>query len=141
MLLVGATIGRPSVISAEISGRAMHAPTKSKLISSDFLTNPSVTDKPCQLLYRGAKYSFCRHFVSLPLEGKPCKIISSHQRTPSVSFSLRLGHVAALTVHRTVIHYRADTSLPYRGAKYSFCCPWVDVGIDPLRIVHLLNLS
>ena len=34
--------------------------------------------------------------------------------------SLRLGHATALTVHRTVIHYRADTSLPYRGAKDRF---------------------
>ena len=37
-------------------------------------------------------------------------------RTSRDSVSLRLGHVAALTVHRTVIHYRADTALPYRGA-------------------------
>ena len=26
--------------------------------------------------------------------------------------SLRLGHATALTVHRTVIHYRVDTALP-----------------------------
>ena len=45
---------------------------------------------------------------------------SNFLQNPSVSFadsvSLRLGHVAALTVHRTVIHYRADTALPYKGA-------------------------
>ena len=27
-------------------------------------------------------------------------------------FSLRLGHLTALTVRRTVIHYRSDASLP-----------------------------
>ena len=31
--------------------------------------------------------------------------------------SLRLGHVAALTVHRTVIHYRVDTALPLESFK------------------------
>ena len=29
--------------------------------------------------------------------------------------SLRLGHISALTVHRTVIHYRNAASLPSRG--------------------------
>ena len=33
------------------------------------------------------------------------------------SVSLRLGHGAALTCHRHVIHYRAAASLPKRGAK------------------------
>ena len=33
------------------------------------------------------------------------------------SVSLRLGHGAALTCHRHVIHYRAAASLPIRGAK------------------------
>ena len=33
------------------------------------------------------------------------------------SLSLRLGHGAALTCHRHVIHYRAAASLPKRGAK------------------------
>ena len=32
-------------------------------------------------------------------------------------FSLRLGHAAALTCPRHVIHYRAAASLPKRGAK------------------------
>ena len=36
IIFVGATIGRPN-FSADIGGRAMHAPTKSNLISSDFL--------------------------------------------------------------------------------------------------------
>jgi len=40
---VVATIGRPLIFSSDFSGRAMHAPTKSKLISSDFLPNPSVS--------------------------------------------------------------------------------------------------
>ena len=31
--------------------------------------------------------------------------------TFAASVSLRLGHATALTVHRTVIHYRVDTSL------------------------------
>ena len=40
--------------------------------------------------------------------------------TPSAlraTVSLRLGHGAALTCHRHVIHYRAAASLPIRGAK------------------------
>ena len=37
--------------------------------------------------------------------------------TFAASVSLRLDHATALTVHRTVIHYRVDTSLPYRGAE------------------------
>jgi len=40
---------------------------------------------------------------------------------PSVScadpVSLRFGHLAGLTVHRTVIQYRSAASLPYRGAN------------------------
>ena len=48
-----------------------------------------------------------------------CKTPQS--RTSRDSFSLRLGHVAALTVHRTVIHYRADTALPYKGAHGVGC--------------------
>ena len=35
--------------------------------------------------------------------------------------SLRLGHGAALTCHRHVIHYRAAASLPKRGAKRMQC--------------------
>ncbi len=34
-------------------------------------------------------------------------------RTTNV-FSLRLGHSAALTTHRVVIHYRTAASLPYK---------------------------
>ena len=34
-------------------------------------------------------------------------------------FSLRLGHGAALTCHRHVIHYRADTSLPLKLPRCS----------------------
>ena len=49
--------------------------------------------------------------------------LSLKNPTPSVGyaagFSLRLGHAAALTVHRTVIHYRADTSLPQRRSPRS----------------------
>ena len=64
--------------------------------------------------------------VPAPPEEEPTikMIFSRLSRNPSVgcaaSVSLRLGHVAALTVHRTVIHYRADTSLPYRGAETWF---------------------
>ena len=36
------------------------------------------------------------------------------------SVSLRLGHATALTVHRTVIHYRVDTALPSRGSLGRF---------------------
>ena len=36
------------------------------------------------------------------------------------SVSLRLGHAPALNVHRTFIHYRVDTSLPYRSAYIEF---------------------
>ena len=46
---------------------------------------------------------------------------SRYSGDPSVGFadsvSLRLGHGAALTCHRHVIHYRAAASLPRRGAK------------------------
>ena len=38
-------------------------------------------------------------------------------RPQADSVSLRLGHGAALTCHRHVIHYRAAASLPSRGAK------------------------
>ena len=34
-------------------------------------------------------------------------------------FSLRLGHGTALTCHRHVIHYRADTSLPLKLPRSS----------------------
>ena len=49
-------------------------------------------------------------------------LISSYfLQTPLVGYadsvSLRLGRIAALTVHRTAIHYRADTALPYRDAE------------------------
>ena len=36
-------------------------------------------------------------------------------RLRRASFSLRLGHGAALICHRHIIHYRAATSLPYTG--------------------------
>ena len=39
----------------------------------------------------------------------------------AASVSLRLGHGAALTCHRHVIHYRAAASLPKRGAKRVRC--------------------
>ena len=66
-------------------------------------------------------------FCSLPLEGggfgglrrsrKEFKV--NELLTPSVGFadsvSLRLGHATALTVRRTVIHYRVDASLPGGG--------------------------
>ena len=35
----------------------------------------------------------------------------------AASVSLRLGHGAALTCHRHVIHYRVAASLPGRGDK------------------------
>ena len=38
-------------------------------------------------------------------------------RPQAASVSLRLGHGAALTCHRHVIHYRAAAALPRRGAK------------------------
>ena len=40
-------------------------------------------------------------------------------RPQADSVSLRLGHGAALTCHRHVIHYRAAALLPKRGAKTS----------------------
>ena len=43
---------------------------------------------------------------------------------PSVGYadsvSLRLGHAPALTVHRTVIHYRRAASLPDKVSLYGF---------------------
>ena len=47
-----------------------------------------------------------------------------HPRKRS-TVSLRLGHATALTVHRTVIHYRVDTALPLnhsRGGFGEFLC-------------------
>ena len=35
-----------------------------------------------------------------------------HQSRSAPAVSLRLGHATALTVHRTVIHYRSAASLP-----------------------------
>ena len=35
--------------------------------------------------------------------------------SPPLAVSLRLGHIAALTVRRTVIHYRDAASLPRGG--------------------------
>ena len=46
-------------------------------------------------------------------------------------FSLRLGHGAALTCHRHVIHYRAAASLPKRGAE----------GVRGCLCAHLKPLS
>ena len=37
---------------------------------------------------------------------------------PQDTVSLRLGHISALTVHRTVIHYRNAASLPYTGEAW-----------------------
>ena len=39
-----------------------------------------------------------------------------HHRKRS-TVSLRLGHATALTVHRTVIHYRVDTALPLNHSR------------------------
>ncbi len=39
-----------------------------------------------------------------------------HHRNRS-TVSLRLGHATALTVHRTVIHYRVDTVLPLNHSR------------------------
>ena len=46
---------------------------------------------------------------------------------PPLAVSLRLGHIAALTVHRTVIHYRDAASLPRGGeesGKWRFGWVW-----------------
>ena len=43
--------------------------------------------------------------------------MATPQSANADSVSLRLGHGAALTCHRHVIHYRAAASLPKRGAK------------------------
>ena len=40
------------------------------------------------------------------------RLIHRHGRSP---VSLRLGHISALTIHRKVIHYRNDATLPHRG--------------------------
>ena len=56
--------------------------------------------------------------ISLP---QSASLTAPPEEEPIITFatsvSLRLGHATALTVHRTVIHYRVDTSLPYRGAE------------------------
>ncbi len=85
-------------------------------------------------------FYFFTCFISLPIEGKvarPCVVtdevgiflslfnniklelfhlITVYRR----SVSLRLGHVAALTVHRTFIHYRRAASLPSRESLGRF---------------------
>ena len=38
-----------------------------------------------------------------------------HRLASRATVSLRFGHAAALTVHRTVIHYRIAASLPLKG--------------------------
>ena len=38
-----------------------------------------------------------------------------HQPSAGPPVSLRLGHAPALTVHRTVIHYRSAALLPFSG--------------------------
>ena len=48
----------------------------------------------------GVKYNLHQTFYKTP------------QAAYAAGVSLRLGHATALTVHRTVIHYRVDTSLP-----------------------------
>ena len=50
----------------------------------------------------------------LPI-GTLCPLATPQSLRDSVS--LRLGHGAALTCHRHVIHYRAAASLPSRGAE------------------------
>ena len=42
-------------------------------------------------------------------------LATPQSRLRRASFSLRLGHGAALICHRHIIHYRAATSLPYTG--------------------------
>ena len=67
-------------------------------------------------LHKGAK----EHFIYLAFSFPNWHFL--HTGDPSdglaaASVSLRLGHGAALTCHRHVIHYRAAASLPKRGAK------------------------
>ncbi len=65
------------------------------------------------------------------LQNKNSKTLKLGANNPSVAYgasvSLRLGHATALTVHRTVIHYRVAASLPFtreptlsRTSYYSF---------------------
>ena len=61
----------------------------------------------------GKRLDFARFCLFHPAPVSPLE-------TPSAlraSVSLRLGHGAALTCHRHVIHYRAAAALPRRGAK------------------------
>ena len=44
--------------------------------------------------------------------------------------SLRLGHAAGLTVHRTVIQHRVAASLPIGRAKYGETGDFVDMFAD-----------
>ena len=57
-----------------------------------------------------------------------------HLNYPSVgcadSVSLRLGHAPALTVHRTVIHYRRAASLPDKVSQDRFVA---DILLPPLK--------
>ena len=68
---------------------------------------------------RNDSKSFPRLLFSLSEITKDRRPLSHGSRRASVS--LRLGHGAALTCPRHVIHYRAAASLPKRGAKRVRC--------------------
>ena len=45
----------------------------------------------------------------------------------NATVSLRLGHAAALTPHRGVIHYRVAASLPHEGGLYRLVSDTIDL--------------
>ena len=59
----------------------------------------------------GIRCVFC--LMALSTHWRPLR------RQKAASVSLRLGHGAALTCHRHVIHYRAAASLPNRSAPHT----------------------
>ena len=64
---------------------------------------------------KGAPFFFGKKNGS-PFVCARCEI-TPHQSAARTAVSLRLGHGAALTCHRHVIHSRGDTALPSRGSQ------------------------
>ena len=69
---------------------------------------------------------FSHNIPIAPVKARPCD--EPHPSPTAPPVSLRLGHAAVLTVHRTVIHYRVAASLPSGEG-----CVLVCADICPMR--------
>ena len=100
----------------------MHAPTESKLISSDFLTNPSVSYADSSPKREPRGFTTAPKLLYSTLAPRKFPLILSFLFIPSVAiddtFSLRLGHASALNVRRTFIHYRRAALLPCNKGRH-----------------------